>query len=360
MIIFVVTGLALSAHAANYSHDDFYPPENSQFDWIQLTSDEWLKGNLKALYDYKLEFDSDKLELLTFDFEDVKEIRTHRPFSVRIEDKNNSAKPIDLNGFVRLSGNKVIIISNGASRQFPRNQLVSIAQSGQKEIDLWSGDVTLGTNIKKGNTQSVDFSLLAHAKRRTASSRIKLDYVGNYTKADNTETANSHRLSGLRDSFISKELFWRQIFAEFYRDPFKNIETQISVYTSLGYHLVYTPETEWDVSAGGGVRETRYTSVEPGDAISNTSPAFGAGTTYDTELTKTIDLLIDYNFQLVNDKAGTYTHHFITTLETDLTGDIDLDLSFIWDRIEHPQADSDGIIPDKDDYQLIVGLGIEF
>ena len=184
--------------------------------------------------------------------------------------------------------------------------------------------------------------------------------MGNYTEADNSETANSHRLSGFRDSFISRKLFWRQIFAEYYRDPFKNIETQVSVSTSLGYQLIYTAETEWDISAGLGARETRYVSVEPGDDISSTSPAFGASTTYDTELTKTIDLLVDYNFQLVNEAAGTYTHHFITSLETDLTGDIDLDISFIWDRIEHPQADSNGAVPDKDDYQLIVGLGVEF
>lgn len=228
-----------------------------------------------------------------------------------------------------MTGNKVIIISNGETRQFPRNQLVSIAQSGQKEIDLWSGDVTLGTNIRKGNTESVDISLLATANRRTASSRIVLDYVGNHIEANNPETANSHRLSGFRDSFISKKLFWRQLFAEYYRDPFKNIETQVSAYISLGYHLVYTPETEWDISAGLGLRETRYTSVEPGDDISSTSPVFGASTMYDTELTKAVDLLVDYNFQVVNEKAGTYTHHFITTLETDLTGDIDLDISFI-------------------------------
>lgn len=68
MIAFTVMGLALSAHAENVSRDNFYPPEDNKFDWIQLTSDEWLKGDLKALYDYKLEFDSDNLELLTFSF----------------------------------------------------------------------------------------------------------------------------------------------------------------------------------------------------------------------------------------------------------------------------------------------------
>jgi hypothetical protein len=34
------------------------------FDWIQLTSGEWLKGELKVLYNDSLEFDSDELDLL--------------------------------------------------------------------------------------------------------------------------------------------------------------------------------------------------------------------------------------------------------------------------------------------------------
>lgn len=39
------------------------PPEG--FDWIQLTNGEWLKGDLKVLYNDSLEFDSDELDLLS-------------------------------------------------------------------------------------------------------------------------------------------------------------------------------------------------------------------------------------------------------------------------------------------------------
>jgi len=56
-----------------------------KFDWIQLTSGEWLKGDLKVLYDDKLEFDSDELDLLELDWEDVKQVRGHKLHSVRFE-----------------------------------------------------------------------------------------------------------------------------------------------------------------------------------------------------------------------------------------------------------------------------------
>ena len=40
------------------------PPPPDEFDWIQLTSGEWLKGDFKVMYDYVIEFDSDELDLL--------------------------------------------------------------------------------------------------------------------------------------------------------------------------------------------------------------------------------------------------------------------------------------------------------
>jgi hypothetical protein len=45
------------------------PPPPDKFGWIQLTSDEWLKGELVALYDDALEFDSEEMEELTLDWE---------------------------------------------------------------------------------------------------------------------------------------------------------------------------------------------------------------------------------------------------------------------------------------------------
>jgi hypothetical protein len=38
------------------------------FDWIRLPSDEWLKGEILHMYDDELEFDSDELGVLSFDF----------------------------------------------------------------------------------------------------------------------------------------------------------------------------------------------------------------------------------------------------------------------------------------------------
>ncbi|MEC4724743.1 hypothetical protein HWQ46_04170 [Shewanella sp. D64] len=53
-----------------------YPPADASYDWIQLTSFELLKGEIKNLYDDKLEFKSDELDTLYIDWEDIKVLQS--------------------------------------------------------------------------------------------------------------------------------------------------------------------------------------------------------------------------------------------------------------------------------------------
>jgi putative salt-induced outer membrane protein YdiY len=359
ILVSICFGISVTALAEESPWDKFVPPPDDKFDWIQLTSGEWLKGELKVLYNYEVEFDSDEMDLQTFDLEDVKRIRTHKSQSIRIEDKELSDKPIIVQGIVNINDDRVMVTVGDETREFTRDQVVAIAQVDEKERNLWSGNISLGANFRGGNTETTDLNIMANLKRRTESSRLVIDYIGNFSRAGGVETSNNHRLSGYRDVTISKNFFWRQLGAEYFRDKFKNIDHQFSLSTGLGYHIIYTSKTKWDVNAGVGGRYTKFVSVLPGESIDNTTPAVGAGTMYDTELTSWMDFLLDYSFQIVDEESGRYTHHLITSLSNDLIGDIDLDFSFIWDRIEEPQPDSEGNVPDQDDYQLIVSFSYD-
>jgi putative salt-induced outer membrane protein YdiY len=347
------------AKAVDSSWNKFAPPPDDKYDWIQLTSGEWLKGELKVLYNYKVDFDSDKLNKLTLDFEDVKKIRTNKPRSISIQNTDLNNNPIVVEGVVNLVDDKIIITLGVEAKVFERNQVIAIAPAEKKEKDLWSGKISLGINVRGGNTDTVDLNLRAKANRYTAKSRLVFEYLGNYSEADQIETSNNHRFSGYRDTLLSRKFFWRQLAGEYFRDHFKNIDHQLSLGTAIGYNFIRTPTTKWEVTGGLGGRYTKYVSVEPGQSIDHTSPAFGASTLYDKEVTKWLDFLLNYSFQIVNEDAGKYTHHFISTLSTELVKNINLDFSFIWDRIQEPEPDSDGNIPKKDDYQLILGLSYD-
>jgi hypothetical protein len=342
----------------------FVPPADSEFDWIQLISGEWLKGDFKVLYDYTLEFDSDELDLLEFDFEDVKQLRTRGMKTVFLEGEGGPRDTSTLRGVLEIKDDRVVLRRTEHEVVIPRDRVISIAGGRQQERDYWSGMLSLGINARGGNTDTTDITAIANLKRRTAATRFNADYLSNYsytgTGDTDTETANNQRLSGYYDRFLTSKFYWQVLFGEYYRDPFSNIDRQYSVSMGAGYDLMHTSRTEWGFNIGAGYQDQQFVSVEEGKDDSSNSPFFTAGTLFDHEISGSIDYLFDYSLRVLHEDNGQDTHHMLTTLSFDLVKDLDLDISLIWDRVEKPQPLADGSVPKQDDYQSIISLAYDF
>jgi len=338
----------------------FMPPPDTEFDWIQLTSGEWLKGDFKVLYDYVIEFDSDELDLQEFDFEDVKRLRTRGMKTVMIQGEGGRRDTTLLRGMLEIKEDQVVLRRSEHEMTVSRNQVISIADGRKKERDYWSGMLSVGINARGGNTETTDTTVMANLKRRTAKSRFNTDYLANYSKAGSVETANNQRLSGFYDQFLTMKFYWQVLAAEFYRDPFSNIAGQYSVSSGAGYDLIHNSKTEWGVTAGAGYQELKFVSVEIGEDDHTGSPFATLGMRIDHEVTGNLDFLYDYSLRWLNEDNGRYTHHMLTKLSFDLISDLDLDISVIWDRIEKPKTASDGTQPKQDDYQIVVSLAYDF
>jgi len=322
------------------------------FDWIQLKSGEWLKGELIALYDDKLEFDSDELDNLTFDWDDVRQVRTGRVVQVRFMDRT-------LTGRLVIDANTVQVLGD-TTQQIDRAQLVSITPGESKESSYWSGNVTLGFNLRKGNSEQVEANSLASVRRRTVKNRIVLDYAGNYNITDETTVTNNQRANVGVDWFVTARFFVRPIVVEYLHDPFQNFANRWTIGAALGYQLVDTSRISWEFNVGPAFQHTKFVSVTEGESQGEKTGALWAGTTYTNELTKDIDYTLDYRFLLVKPEAGRYTHHFVTSLSIDSFGPLDFDISFVWDRVQQPRPEDSGLVPKKDDFRLIFGLGFDF
>lgn len=328
-------------------------PPPDKFDWIQLTSGEWLKGDLKFLYDDKLEFDSDELDLLELDWEDVKEIRGPRQHSVRFEG------PVTVVGILKVVGDKIFVTTKEKVFEFDRSDLISIAYGEKKEIGYWSAKISLGLDIREGNTNQINYSTSAYAKRRTSASRFYIDYLGIFNKTEGIETASSQRIGSNYDIFLKRIFFWRPVFAEYFKDRFSNIDNRVTLGTGIGYSIINTSKTDWDISPGLAYQYTQNVSVEAGQDRENSTPALVVGTNFETELTQNIDLNANYRFYIVNQESGKYTHHAMAALEIELTSRLDIDISFVWDRTRDPIPEADGRVPDQDDFYLFFGIGFE-
>jgi len=342
-----------SAQSQNQAWAAFVPPLDN-FDWIQLKSGEWLKGELKVLYDKTLEFDSDELDLLKLDIDDVKYIRGYGIKGVRLEG------PITVYGTLEVTPDKVIVTSGNLPQVFDRSKLIAIASGKDQESHFWSAKISLGMNLTSGNTEQTDYTSIINVKRRTSRTRFVFDYLGNFSRTRGIDTVDNNRLNAHVDVFKTRNYYLRPVFGEYFRDPFQNIEQRYTIGTGIGYHLIDTSRTEWDLTVGLAYQSTQFVSVETGQDPKVSTPALAVGTNYETELSKNVDFIINYSFNVVNEESGTYTHHTITTLETELLSWLDFDISFVWDRIQDPTANADGTIPEQDDFRLIFSLGLDY
>lgn len=322
------------------------PPMPDEFDWVQLVFGEWLKGEIRAMYQDSMEFDSEELDLLSLDLEDIRVIRSAQRLAVRFAGDRIAR------GKLLVEGDVVTMIDSEAQQRFAREDILTITREAQRRRDYWSGDITLGGNFRSGNSDQTELSTAVTLKRRTVESRATLDYLANLTRNNGIESANNHRLKLNWDRFMSDRFFIRPLFGEWYRDPFQNIESRYTVGTDAGYQLIDSGKTDWSVFAGPSRQATRFFEVEEGAAESEGAWALSLGTDYETELTKWLDFEYDYSAQITSEAAGRYNHHMVGTLE--------LDISLVWDRIESPKPNADGSIPEKNDYRLILGLGYDF
>jgi putative salt-induced outer membrane protein YdiY len=229
-----------------------------------------------------------------------------------------------------------------------------------KEINYWSGYANVGGNVRSGNTDQIDYTARLGALRRTVKNRVGFDYIGNITRINSEDTSNNHRANLGWDYFVSQRLFVNVAGLEWYRDPFQNIGNRWTVTAGLGYEIIDTDRTEWSVSAGPAWQSTTWDSVEPGDDDASSSLSFRIGTNFDYELTDDIDFYGLYNAFFTDKESGTYTHHLDTGLAIELIGDLDFNVSWIWDHIQDPRPLEDGSVPKKDDTRLVFGLGFSF
>lgn len=327
------------------------------YDWVRLTSGEWLKGKVEAMYDDKLEFDSENLKLLTIDMEDVSFLEVRRPMGVNIDGQGV------FTGRIELTTMQVFVYTGDEKRTFDRKDLISFSPTADKEINLWTTKLGLGLNVRQGNTNQLDYTAKLSTQRRTAKSRYTLEYMGNISRSGtistSTETANNHRVTAEADVFLSRRFFYRILSGEYYRDPFTNIDQRISVYTGAGHVLVDTRRLQWDIIAGPSLLTTRFVSVQAGQPIRQNALGFVAKTNLDAELTSWLDFIFQYDVQLMKPSAGGYIHHMETTLDSEITRRLDLELTVIWDKVSHPTVNAQGILPKSDDMRLVVGISFE-
>lgn len=219
------------------AHDWRIDPTNPDLDRVRLVSGEWLIGEVVELRNDILVFDSDVLDEVDLDWDEVAEVYSNRPMMVLLESRDVATGRIDV-----LDDRITLIEESGASTALTRDDLTAIVPGEPEEQNYWSGGFTISVAGRSGNTDQVDSSAQFRLERETADTRARLTYVNTYGEVDGEAVAFNQRGTGSFDVCLSRRLFVRPVGLDYFRDPFQGIERRLTPSAGLGYDLFKSGE----------------------------------------------------------------------------------------------------------------------
>jgi len=331
-----------------------FRPESNGRDWVKMSSGEWLMGDVKSLRDDDLLFDSEDLDELDIDWDDVAELYSPRILTYVFEDK------IVIAGKAQIRGNEIVISDGIADHRMTRVDLLGIIEGEPKEINYWSAKLGLGFVGRSGNTDQADLNSVLRIKREAALTRLSLNYETNHGTLNGEDSINNQRATATLDFFVYRDLFISVPTFEYYSDHFQNTDYRWSLGASLGYFVIRDSKVEWSFSLGTSYQQTQYLSVEEGSDIGQDTGTLNPSTSFDWDLTGALEFEFNYNAKVgIPDTKNTF-HHALALLSVEIwNDDLKLETSLTWDRTESPHADEYGVVPQRDDFRSYVGFSLD-
>jgi hypothetical protein len=318
-----------------------------------MSSLEWLRGELHLLQDDKLEFESEELDNLKLDWDDVIEFRSPRILTYTFEDSGVVV------GTALMRDTIIVIQTEQGPRTLPRSLLLSIIEGRPTEWNFWSAKLNVGVIARSGNTNQADFNTIVLIRRQSTRTRLDISYTGNFSEVNDQQTVNNHLGSLTTNWLITKGFFITPLGGSVFSDKFTNIDLRWSVGAGLGYYLIRKSGLDWYVQLGGGYQETQFVSVEAGEDSKASSGTILPATSFEMDITKDLDLTFNYDSQITMPYNKGTIHHTFALLSYELTSILDFDISANWDRVENPKATAEGNVPKKDDFRIAFGLGVD-
>jgi small nuclear ribonucleoprotein (snRNP)-like protein len=136
-------------------------------------------------------------------------------------------------------------------------------------LDYWSGLFDLGLSVTEGTSSTTALTIAGKASRVVPKNKLTLYYTQVYSK-DSREspavtTANAIH-GGVRDDFNLNATIYAFGFTDFDEDALQNLDLRNVLGGGLGYHLINTKKTQFDVFGGLSFDQeyfASYTTANP-------------------------------------------------------------------------------------------------
>ena len=193
--------------------------------------------------------------------------------------------------------------------------------------DFWSGLLDTGLSLTRGNSQSLTYSLSGKAARTTERDKISVYSTAIYTDSTvngiSSTTAHAVRGGVRGDLNVSDKLFVFG-FTDFEYDQFQDLDLRNVVGGGLGYHLIKTKATTFDVFAGGDFDQDFFgaiaaTATAPAiPAVTRKNGEIVAGETFNAKVNNRTTITEQFSLYPNVSNTGSYRFQFDATAATKL------------------------------------------
>ena len=228
-------------------------------------------------------------------------------------------------GPVTASKNAVAGVRNDAEQKAYDDQIDRLRHPHL--TDFWSGLLDTGLSLTRGNSESLTYSLAGKAARVTDRDKISVYTTAIYSNSTvngiNSTTAHAIRGGVRGDLNVSEHLFVFG-FTDFEYDQFQDLDLRNVVGGGLGYHVIKTKSTTFDIFAGGDYDQDFFgaiaaTATNPAKpAITRKSGEIVLGETFNAKLNNRTTLTEQFSLYPNVSDAGSYRFQFDATAATKL------------------------------------------
>jgi putative salt-induced outer membrane protein YdiY len=196
-------------------------------------------------------------------------------------------------------------------------------------------------------------------RRDARETRFNSGYYGSYGTAAGEENVNRHRVAGKFDWYLKRRFYVTLLDAAVVYDKFQNIQNRTTIGSGVGYWVIDWDTLEWELETGAAYQYTQNLSVELGQDPTSNDFAIRLSTFFKWDITGDLKFEVRHDTFLVATDFSLTTNHTRMKGSYEITDLLNLEITFVHSRVQEPVPLRDGTVPDQNDYQLVIGFGLE-
>lgn len=229
-------------------------------DQITLKNGDRISGTIVNGNSTSLDIKTDYAGTLTIKWDAVQSISSDQPLYVI---PKTGATVV---GTVTTSdGSLQVATANSGTVNVTKSDVKTLrSESEQRAYGAWGGFLDSGLSLSRGNSDTTNFTIGASAARITekdkATAFVNSIYSTGTTNGLTLTTASAIH-AGLRFDFNVSDRTFAFAFTDFDHDRFQQLDLRNVIGGGLGYHLIKTDVTNFDVFGGASFNQEYFTTL---------------------------------------------------------------------------------------------------